>query len=82
MLNHGLDAWAFVDEDCPVSCEVIDDQAQFEVGCPSGLLHLVADQGALARLVDIAGKALAEWRATPADQRVCIILPDARSARR
>ncbi|HWC80765.1 MAG TPA: hypothetical protein VG756_12480 [Pseudonocardiaceae bacterium] len=80
MFTHrgiGLATWASVDEDCSLSCEVIGDQAQFDVGHATGMLHLVVDQGALARLAEITAEALSAWRATPHGEKVCVILPSA-----
>lgn len=59
-LGIALDNWANIDGDCPMSCEVIQHEAQIELGHGAGTLHLVLTVGALAKLAHITDMALRE----------------------
>lgn len=63
-MGIGLDTWATVDGDCPIECEVVSSEAQFELGHRTGSLHLVMTEDSLRRLAAVANHALAEMRAS------------------
>lgn len=74
MFTHrgiSVDSWVLMEDDCPLSCDMIGDQAQFTFGHASGSLHLVATEEALEKLVRVASEALDRLRAIPEGEEVC-----------
>ncbi|MGH3436525.1 MAG: hypothetical protein ACRDRN_08655 [Sciscionella sp.] len=70
-----LDSWAMVDGECPITCEVIGDQAQFLLGHSVGSLNLIASETGLAALVGVATEALRRWQAIPHGEKVLFTVP-------
>jgi hypothetical protein len=62
-----MDASAVIDEECPMSFAVCDDQVEFEFGHRTGMLSMIFSEEALERLVPIVAEALAELRAGDED---------------
>jgi hypothetical protein len=60
-----LDSWVRVEGDCPLSCEVIGNDANFEFGTKASALHLTASEPALIKLVAVATEALTRLQAIP-----------------
>ncbi|WP_158880965.1 hypothetical protein [Amycolatopsis anabasis] len=58
-----VDAWARIEGRCPISCEVIGNEAQFEIGTNVASLNLVITEDGLEKLLAAAAKALALLRA-------------------
>jgi hypothetical protein len=54
--------------ECDVSCEVIDDQAQFVLGDGDTSLHLVLDRRALARLAEVVVRTQKQWQDVPSGE--------------
>ncbi|HEX3783200.1 MAG TPA: hypothetical protein VHX38_26330 [Pseudonocardiaceae bacterium] len=65
-----LDSWVRVEEDCPLTCEVIGSDANFEFGTMSGGLHLTVTEDALVTLVAVATEALTRLQAIPPGNEV------------
>lgn len=65
-----LDSWVRVEEDCPLSCEVLGNDANFEFGTKTSSLHLTASEPALIKLVAVATEALTRLQAIPDGQNV------------
>jgi hypothetical protein len=65
-----LDSWVRVEGDCPLRCEVIGNDANFEFGTKISALHLTASEPALIKLVAVATEALNRLQAIPNGQEV------------
>jgi len=59
--HHGIavDAWARIEGDCVVKCDVVGDEAQFEIGHRTASLNLVATRAGLKSLMAASADALA-----------------------
>lgn len=66
-----VSAWATVDGTCALSCDVVGEQAQFELGSGSGSLNLIVSECGLERLAQVASEALERLRAIPEGEDVC-----------
>ncbi|SFP51513.1 hypothetical protein SAMN05421810_102812 [Amycolatopsis arida] len=58
-----LDAWAQLDETCPVTVRVVGDEAQFLVGEIGATLSIVADEDGVRKLHAATTEAMHKIRA-------------------
>jgi hypothetical protein len=65
-----VNSWVTIGGDCPVVCDMVGDQAQFEFGTMTGSLNLVTDESGLVLLHRIADEALTRLRAIPEGEEV------------
>lgn len=63
-----METWVTASRECDVSCEVINDQAQFKLGDTDATLYLVMDTKVLARLVEVAARTQKQWQEVPSGQ--------------
>lgn len=71
-LNQGIaiNSWIAIDGTCPVSCDVVGDEAQFELGTGEGWLNIHANEAALERLAQVFAEALRRWQEVPEGEEV------------
>ncbi|OZM71455.1 hypothetical protein CFN78_20115 [Amycolatopsis antarctica] len=55
-----MDAWARIEGDCPVRCQVVGGEAEFEIGDRAASLSIVATRSGLAALASASQRALDE----------------------
>ena len=58
-----VDVWVKIEEHCSITCDVMDDEAQFSFGHRSGSLELITSEKMLETLVSVASDALHRMRA-------------------
>ncbi|MGQ0839144.1 hypothetical protein [Actinokineospora sp.] len=64
MFTHrgiGIDSFAKIESDCPMTCEVVGNEAQFEFGHATHCLNLVITEQALHHLAAVVADALAKF---------------------
>lgn len=58
-----VDAWVIMDGECPLTCDVVADQAQLTLGRGAASLQIVASESGLNTLAEAATNALRDMRA-------------------
>ena len=70
------DSCVTVDGNCPISCEVVDDQIEFRFGDDESGLHLFFEGSGFVRFLHVGLQMVERYRALPVGTRVDFVVGD------